>query len=250
MAAAKTIENVTTKFSEKMIRETAEYARKDAEELYLGAEYDGDISDIEVRLKERKNGGYTITAKGEAVPFIEYGAGEPVGGTPYWFYNMDAGTVVRTDVKKWDDGHAHYRISGMTADERIESKAEFKTYKIGGKEMTDKELREDFDKGRAWKIIGNADKSIKSREDFLKKVKRSREDPYDMGSWEKRAYSYFKNWYSKYETNTTQKMDTSSKEEWKVKEWSGFTRGNKAQYIMDQVSQDIVEHLERKYKAK
>lgn len=62
------------KFSEELSLKLAEKAASYAEDNFANAEYDG-VNDVKVEVRQTKKRGYSVTASGQAVPFIEYGAG-------------------------------------------------------------------------------------------------------------------------------------------------------------------------------
>lgn len=250
--AVKAVEKIGKEKLNKALKGAAEKAAEMAEYLYLSAEYDGDVSDIEVRVKERKNGGYTVTAKGEAVPFIEYGTGEAVGhtskqtGEPWWFYTLPPGNRFGAGGT-----YASYEVIDETKEERMEGAlSETSKYLVGGMLKTQEDLRKDFDRGVAWKVIAQKDQSIKSQNDFVRKLKSSRSSYEDRGDWARAAYSYFLRRMEHTKVDVKPETKTTKSYVRKRKKGSGITKGNEPQHVMDQAMEAAVQYLERKYNAK
>lgn len=243
--AVKGIEKASKGISNDILRVTAHVTADYARQLYQGAEYDGDISDIEVRVKERKNGGYTVAAKGEAVPFIEYGAGEKYGGkTEYWFFTIDPGTVFRTK----DGGHAHYRkLTSKAKELKAEGldKEDTARYELQGRTYTRAELYEHLGKGSFASSFGTTPGIFANAWEQNKRL-----------SSGERFQDKYNRWFNEVlmknlkKTDDGKKPDTAKQYKWEEKTDSGFTRGNPPQHIMEQALEEGVGFLKRKYKAK
>lgn len=71
--AEKEIQRVT-KFSDRLGKALADHVATKAQDNFANAKYDG-VNDVVVSARQTKKGNYSVAATGEAVTFIEYGAG-------------------------------------------------------------------------------------------------------------------------------------------------------------------------------
>lgn len=251
------IEKASKGIGERILKDASKFAAKRAEEYYLGARYDGAVSDISVVAKKGKSGRYTVTATGDAVSFIEFGTGSKVNpsyknpgtGKPYWFYTLPPGNVFHAGGT-----YATYeRLTPEAKQRRKDELAEAKTYneeseeryRYNGKEYTRSSLFGAAGSGK-FGYFGAYPKDFEDM--WTKNITNPKGET-------------FRDWVMNAVISRAEKLSSAPKEQRVTpyteedyeevdKTGSGITKGNPPQYVMEKALQDTLVYLEEKYNAK
>ena len=104
----------SSRFREALAEKGADFAWKQFE----NAKYDGYVDDIEVNVGRAEGNSVAIIASGEAVKYIEYGAGVSSSSPDYWFFSDKGRDIILTA----GGANAHYtRYKRDEYGDRIES---------------------------------------------------------------------------------------------------------------------------------
>jgi len=118
---------------EDLMNEVAEYAKQEAQEMYDEADYAG-VHDVVVKHeKNKKIHRHTVTASGEALPYIEFGTSKKVPHH-YWFFSAK-GRNVTTKSGRLKSG-AYVIRHKVDRDNPIPFKEKARNYKIGPDRLT------------------------------------------------------------------------------------------------------------------